>query len=83
MKLYKAKCDQDKGVFKCPQIDPNTLDGFEMIRELFVDNSGFGQEGEPALTPDQFLKEVTEGFYYGITDVGQFQLFVGEFEKIA
>jgi len=46
-----------------------------------VDNSGFGQVGEMALTIGQFLGKVRQGFYYGITGVGQFQVYVSEYIK--
>jgi hypothetical protein len=47
-----------------------------------VDNSGCGQEGEMALTFDQFITKVRAGFYYGISDVGQFQVYISEFKRI-
>lgn len=78
--LYKAKEDRDEGVFKCKAID-DTPDGYTETNEYFVDSSGFGCEGEPALTPDQFLSKVKEGRYYAITGQGQFQVFVAEYEK--
>jgi hypothetical protein len=56
--------------------------GFKRVNHYFVDSSGFGTESEPALTQEQFLKKIRKGFYYGITSVGQFQVYVGEYEKI-
>jgi hypothetical protein len=50
--------------------------------ELFVDSSGFGQVGEPALTQDQFaehalaLTQQHGTLAWGVVTVGQFQAFV-------
>jgi hypothetical protein len=46
-----------------------------------VDSSGFGTRGELALTLDQFAEWVRPGYGYGIYEVGQFQVVVGEYEK--
>ena len=79
-KMYRAKKDADKGVFGCKVIE-DTPDGYVETNEYFVDSSGFGCEGEPALTPNQFLGKVKKGRYYAITGQGQFQVFVAEYEK--
>lgn len=53
--------------------------------EWFVDSSGCGRSGEPALTIDQFVAELTRyvaenpGYGFVITGVGQFQVHVGAF----
>lgn len=83
MKPYIAKQNEDTGVFKCKQIKPKMLPDWELIKEYFVDNSGFGTEVEPALTASQFLKHVKQGYGYAIIDCGQFQVYVGEFKKKA
>lgn len=54
----------------------------------FVDSSGFGREGEPALTMEAFQQELREyvrenpehGF--GISSVGQFQLYVSAYRRV-
>ena len=46
---------------------------------FFVDSSGWGQEDEPALTINQFLKKIKAGKYYAIIEAGQFQVYVGEY----
>lgn len=52
----------------------------------FVDSSGFGSEGEPALTINQLVSRLKEHFAthpcagYAIGDVGQFQLYVHAYE---
>lgn len=55
--------------------------GWEFAEDLFVDNSGFGQPGDAALTGTQFIAKVKKGFAYAITDVGQFQVYVSVFKK--
>ena len=50
-----------------------------------VDSSGFGTQGEPALTANQFLRELQaswkDGTGYAIISSGQFQVVIGLFEK--
>ncbi len=54
----------------------------------FIDSSGFGCEGEPALTVEAFQRELREyvrenpehGF--GISGVGQFQLYVSAYRRV-
>lgn len=75
--------------FPFPQLGDHKPKGWREIPELemFCDSSGFGQEGEPALTVEQFISRLHElvdenccrGF--GIGDVGQFQLYVKVYEK--
>jgi hypothetical protein len=51
--------------------------------DLFVDSSGWGLPGEPALTLDQFKARIGElltvhpVLYVGVTEIGQFQCYVG------
>lgn len=77
-KIYRSE--------KC-SIDTMTLKGYELVEELFVDNSGFGTEDELALTQKQFEKRVKEllekyGVLYStITAAGQFQIYIGLFIK--
>lgn len=80
--MFQAKEDEDREVFGCKELSPDDLKEFEEIDEHFVDSSGFGRKGEPALTPEEFLKKVKKGRYYAITSIGQFQLFVGEYTKL-
>jgi hypothetical protein len=53
--------------------------GWVMVNTYFVDSSGFGDEGEPALTREQFLKKLQVGRGYAIIEAGQFQVYIGEF----
>ena len=58
-------------------------DGHDKLESLFCDHSGFGAAHEPARTPEQLkmrLKIMLEEhgpLLVGITEVGQFQLYVG------
>lgn len=50
--------------------------------DLFVDSSGYGQPGEPALCLDEFKQEllrllaVHRGLYLAVSEAGQFQVHV-------
>lgn len=61
--------------------------GYELVEELFVDNSGFGSPDEPAYTQSQFEEKLAALLnQYGqltakITDAGQFQVYIGLFTK--
>lgn len=61
-------------------------DGYEQIDTLFCDSSGFGEERELALNKrqlSQYVKDhINDGFYYGLGDVGQFQLYVNVYAKL-
>ena len=49
---------------------------------FFVDSSGWGDPGEPALTLEQFSREAVPGFFYAVTSAGQFQVCIGVFERM-
>jgi hypothetical protein len=55
--------------------------GWKLVNTYFVDSSGFGQVGEPALTFGQFIEKMKVGLGYAIIEAGQFQVRIGEFEK--
>jgi len=80
--LYRAKSDKDLGVKGCKIIGQGIPLGYELTEKFFVDSSGMGQEGEGALTFGQFLNKVKAGRYYGITEAGQFQVYIAEFKRI-
>lgn len=54
---------------------------WDKVDEMFVDSSGFGAEDEPALTIKQFYEQVKAGLGYAVIEAGQFQVYVGVFEK--
>lgn len=80
--LYRAKTDRDLGVKGCKIIGQNIPIGYERTEVYFVDNSGFGGEGI-ALDFEQFLAKVKKGYFYGISNQGQFQVYISEFKKIS
>ena len=60
----------------------------ETDQSWFVDSSGFGRAGEPALTMKQFRKALLAyaqehpDHGYGLSDVGQFQVYVSAYRRI-
>jgi hypothetical protein len=80
--LYQAKQDKDEGVKGCKVVGNGDIYGYELVNTYFVDNSGFGSEDEPALTFNRFLDKVKGGYYYGIKEVGQFQVYIVEYKKL-
>jgi len=80
--MYRAKMDKDIGIKGCPKLNGKEQAGYKLQKNYFVDNSGLGDSGEAALTFGHFLGQVKKGRYYGITDIGQFQVFIGEYTKI-
>lgn len=76
-----AKYDKDEAVFGCPDLGNFVPKGWKEIKRYFVDNSGFGLESEMALTCGQFQDNIKEGKGYAIVGTGQFQVYIGEFEK--
>lgn len=88
MALVEVK--QPADMFKAKDVQSVDLDGYEEIDTLFCDASGFGHEGELALTKSQaidkvksVLAETSSPVYAGITDMGQFQVYVTLFRKAA
>ncbi len=79
--MFKAKQDggRDIGAGEITMLLDGDLRKFTEVNRFFVDASGWGQEGEPALTTDQFLKKVKAGKYYAIIEASQFQVHVGEY----
>ena len=49
----------------------------------FVDSSGFGGEGDSALSIEQFMQRVQPGYAYAIVEQGQFQIKIGMFRFTA
>lgn len=80
--LYIATCNRDINIKSCPVIGDYIPKKWKLINSYFVDSSGFGREGEGALTFNQLLEKVKKGNGYGIGETGQFQLYIHEFEKI-
>lgn len=50
-------------------------------RGYFVDKSGFGGPGDPALTVQEMADLLKPGYGYAIVEEGQFQITIGVFKK--
>ncbi len=75
--------------FPFAHIGDHRPEGWELVESHFVDSSGLGSPGEPALTANQFVELVEEriaanpGTGWAIIEAGQFQVYVGEFRRVA
>jgi len=86
-----AGLETGEGNFPFPSLIDCTLspDWEPTDKSWFVDSSGFGQVGELALTVDQFREQllaylrVHPDHGFALTGIGQFQVYVGAFRKIA
>lgn len=67
-----------------PNIGSLRPKGWKKVTSLFCDSSGCGLESEPALTYSGMIRELNKWVGHGvaITSCGQFQLYLGIFEKI-
>lgn len=76
-------------VYKAQPIGRDTAEllGYELVDELFVDSSGFGQDGEAALTTGQLEQRLKHllaehgTLHAFITGAGMFQVYIGLFTK--
>ncbi len=81
--------DLEEEIRSIPKIGKSIPKGWVPYKDaLFVDNSGFGGSNELALTLDQFKRQLVSmvdkaGFTlaFGITDIGQFQLYIQAFKR--
>jgi hypothetical protein len=71
------------GGYPFPMIGDSKPKGWKQVDSHFVDSSGWGREGEAALTQKQFHGKLKAGRGYALTGIGQFQVHVGEFEREA
>lgn len=67
--------------FPFPFIGDYQPPGWRKVDSLFCDASGFGAPDEPALTIPQLLEKLQVGKGYAITECGQFQVYLGVFER--
>ena len=88
--VFNNPDEPKEGTFPFPIITDNLLsEDWEPADEFwFVDSSGFGQEGEPALTMEEFRAELMEYVQqhpdhgFGLSGVGQFQVYVSAYRRI-
>jgi hypothetical protein len=85
--IEPKRLDTAKDFFEVGYLEQEP-EGFKTIATLFCDSSGFGAEGEAALTPKQALarvqalmSEYTVPLYAYIAEQGQFQVYVTICEK--
>lgn len=69
-------------MFPFPMIGDHTPAGWERVDQLFVDTSGWGSPGEAALTPAQLLERLQVGKGYALIEIGQFQAYLGVFQRV-
>jgi hypothetical protein len=73
--------------FNIPELGSGEPKGWKKEGEFFVDSSGFGSEGEPALTTRGFIEKLREQiragneYGYGVSFIGQFQVHVAYYSK--
>jgi hypothetical protein len=64
-----------------PDLGDYTPDGWEELEEFFVDSTGWDlhDAGGPAMSVAELVDALEPGFGYGITSVGQFQVYIAKF----
>lgn len=67
--------------FPFPFLGDHVPNGWHKVNEFFVDSSGFGGDNELALSVRQFLTKLKVGRGYAVTEAGEFQVYVGEYEE--
>jgi hypothetical protein len=67
--------------FPFPKLGIYVPKGWKLTDTYFVDSSGWGEEGESALTAKQLLSKLKVGYGYALREVGEFQVVVGEYLK--
>ncbi len=70
---------------RLPNIGDYVPEGWIETKRFFVDSSGFSSTLElcanGCITFDDLLDHIRVGFGYAIVEVGQFQVYIGEFKK--
>ncbi len=90
--VYWDSAEVDRlGVSPIPFLGSHVPEGWELVEEFFVDSSGFGSPGEPAMTIPAFLERVKRTIEsapdhyqvvgWAVVQAGQFQVYVGEYRK--
>jgi len=77
-----AFIDKDEAVVKCPNLGDYVPDGWKLIDRLFVDKFFSDDSDGRCLSVGQFIAKVKSGLGYAIIEEGQFQLYIGVFEKV-
>lgn len=76
--------------FPFPHIGDHRPEGWELVDVHFVDATGLGTEREPALTVSTFadivrrrIRESDRTVGWAVIEAGQFQVRVGEFQRVS
>jgi hypothetical protein len=67
--------------FPFPFIGTYVPKGWKLVDTYFVDSSGMGSDNEPALSVRQFIDKLEPGYGYAVTEAGQFQVYVGKYQR--
>jgi hypothetical protein len=77
-------CETEEDFHRIPNIGDYRPDGWKLMDGLFVDSTGVGLEGKPALTFEEFAEQASnhpdDG--HALIEVGQFQVLIGRFRRI-
>ena|SRR5579872_1588999 len=85
--IFEAAEIETMPPFPFPMIGDLRPKGWTLKDTLFVDASGFGADNEAALSVSQLLAKLRElyaensSFGYALIEVGQFQAYLGVFER--
>lgn len=78
----------DHGRFDFPNLGYHVPEGWQKVESWFVDKFGVGRESEPAVTHRR-LREILRGYItdnpghgFGISEEGQFQMFVSAYRPV-
>jgi hypothetical protein len=78
-------CEDASDLRRIPNWGDWEPNGWTKVEEYFVDSSGFGAPGEPALTFDQLAdkleREERWGDGFAIIEAGQFQIYIARYTK--
>jgi hypothetical protein len=80
---FIAAMDADPNVAKMPNFGDYRAKGWRLKQKFFVNSSVFESDNGPALSAPQFIRKVKAGMGYAIIEEGQFQMYVGEFKRVA
>ncbi len=80
-RLQRNPSDWEMCAIDIPNFGDYRPDGWELGQTFFVDKTGFDDQG-PALSIERFLVQMRVGLGYAMIEEGQFQCYVGEFNRV-
>jgi hypothetical protein len=78
LQAWKAKAPD---TFPFPFLGDYVPPGWEKVNELFCDSTGVGRDSELALSVRQLIDCLEEGKGYAVYEQGQFQAYIGVYER--